>query len=545
MKLTKEQYTKWSAALTDGWKFDPQQWVIWGEKQVYTDSNEDERGNFYRATLKYYEERNGTGYLAQSTGRQLPTLVISRWNKTSTEGLYSSVQIIKETIGEPQAKKNYSVLAKLTASIDISAYFAKAAEADTGKEYNTIFDFADSSEETEDTQEAEEEPQETTNEPEEVADTEAETPAEETQETANEDAPKADTLEEEAAPDMFATFAAAYLSGKTIKSATKRAPKNEPKPAELEEEEPQEEAHEEPPRDGYEKTSDFFTGEEVSALSAGVPVAKKASYNSAVYFMAPYSESVKLIYYVDSYNERDRVNAGRDAKFWGVMIGGNLYQSASKAISAKMAEDVNRYLLEHVKSEEEAATYAENVDGYKLERINDAKERIIYGDAKQAFYERKPPELVLYYRDKDYSYDWDTLIKYLEEPQAAIKAEALRHLSENPHEVYTAYILYNRISTAYEEIKSDTNNDEHRLLKISDCIKDQKTARIELSNGHEIKVDANAVKRIKYSGGISTYDVTACDRQYLNKNEYGRYADIKAADIVTISHGGRVLYRAS
>ena len=92
MKMTLEQYNKWSAALADGWKFDAQQFIVWGEKEVYTDSDEDERGNFYRATLKYYEERTGAGYLAQSTGRQIPTLVINRWKKTSTDGIYSSVQ---------------------------------------------------------------------------------------------------------------------------------------------------------------------------------------------------------------------------------------------------------------------------------------------------------------------------------------------------------------------------------------------------------------------------------------------------------------------
>ena len=540
MKLTREQYNMWSAALADGWKFDAQNYILWGGKEVYTDSKEDERGIFYRATLKYYEERNGTGYLAQSTGRQLPTIVVDRWTKTRTDGVYSSVQILKETIGEPQTKKNYSVLAKLTAFIDISAYFAKAAEADTGKEYNTMLDFVDSNEEQEDAKEAEENPQETNNEPEEVADTAAEMPAEETQETATEDAPKADTLTEEAAPDMFATFAAAYLSGQTIKSAQK----DDTKPAEPEET-PQEEAHEEPPRDGYDKTSNFFTVEEVSRLSDGVPVAKKASYNSAVYFTVTYSDGVKLIYYVSSYDERDRVNAGRDAKFWGVMIGEVVYISNDKDISAKMAEDVNRYLLEHVKSESDAAHAAANAGEYERGRINEAKERDIYGEAQRAFYDHKPPELVLYYRDNSYSYGWDTIIEYLTEPQKAIEKEALRHLCEKPHEVYISYILYNRISATYGEIKSNTGSEEHKLLKISDCIKEQKTVKIELLNGKKVTVEAGAVRRIIYSGYISPYSVFARDRQFLEKNEYGHDKDIKAADIVSISHGGRVLYRAS
>lgn len=540
MKLAREQYNKWSAALADGWKFDAQQFIVWGDKEAYTDSAEDERGNFYRATLKYYEERNGTGYLAQSTGKQLPTLVINRWSKTSTEGLYSSVQIIKETAGEPQTKKNYSVLAKLTASIDISAYFAKAAEADTGKEYNIMSDFSDSNDEQDNSQEAEEKTQDTAEAPEAIAGTAEGTSTTEPQEINAEDAQTGDTLTEEAAPDMFATFAAAYISGKTIKSA----PNNDPKPAEPEEA-PKEESHEEPPRDGYEDTSDFFTEEEVNLLSSGVPVMRKAEYNSAAYITAPYSNSVKLIYSVSSYEERETLNAGRDAKFWGVMIGETVYISNDEAISAKMAEDVNRYLLEHVKSEADAAHAAANVGEYERGRINEAKESDIYGAARRAFYEHKPPELVLYYRDNSYSYSWDTLIEYLTEPQKAIEAEALRHLCDNPHEVYIAYILYNRISATYEAIRSDTENEEHKLLKISDCIKEQKTVKIELLNGKEVKVEAGAVHRIKYSGYISSYSVFACDRQFLGKTEYGHSKDIKAADIVSISHGGRVLYRAS
>lgn len=533
-KLTREQYNKWNAALADGWKFEAQHYIMWGDKEAYTDSAEDERGNFYRAKLTYYEERTGEGWTAKSTGRQLPALVIDRWNKTSTDGVYSSVQVLKETVGEPQNKKNYSVLAKLSASLDMATYFTKAAEADTGKAYNTIFDFMDDGAEAEPAQEAEESPETA----EAVTDTTEETSGAEAQEIATEDAPEIETIAEQAAPDMFATFAAAYLSGKTVKSA----PKEEPKPAEPEE--PKAEEPEEPPRDGYEKTSDFFTEEEVKTLSSGVPVMRKEKYNNAAYITAPYSDGAKLIYYVSSHEERDTVNPGKDAKFWGVLIGGTVYNANDKAISAKFTDDINRFLLGHVKSETDAARAAANVGEYERGRINAAKERDYTEEARRAFFDKKPPVLVLC-EDSGYPYGWDELIKYLQEPEKAIEAAALRYLCDNPEKVYIAYIIYNRVSASYEAIKSDENNEEHKLARISDCITSQKSVRVELSNGHEVKVEADAVKRLKYSNYISAFRVSAYDRKYLRKNEYGHDEDIKADDIVSITHGGRVLYKSA
>ena len=58
--LKVEQYKKWSSALPDGWKFDAQHYVMWGEKEIYTDSAENEKGVFYRLTLQYRAETENT-----------------------------------------------------------------------------------------------------------------------------------------------------------------------------------------------------------------------------------------------------------------------------------------------------------------------------------------------------------------------------------------------------------------------------------------------------------------------------------------------------
>lgn len=140
-KLTVDQLRKWNAVLPAGWKFDAQHFVMWGEKQIFTESAKNETGVFYCLTLDYTAESTGTGWSRKATGRQIPMVSIKRYTPSGVSGLYSVVHIIEEAAAAPESKRKYDVLVKLAGTIDTAAYFRRAAEKDTGKSYNDMSDF--------------------------------------------------------------------------------------------------------------------------------------------------------------------------------------------------------------------------------------------------------------------------------------------------------------------------------------------------------------------------------------------------------------------
>ena len=644
--LKVEQYKKWSSALPDGWKFDAQHYVMWGEKEIFTDSAENEKGVFYRLTLEYRAETENAGYFRKETGRQIPTVSVSRYTPTGSS-LFSVVHILTEAAAETESKRNYNTLVKLAAALDVNDYFKRAAEKDTGKAYNDFSDFAgivtDAAENSDSAeQEAAEETEtaeaaENTTEEENAAETQenvenmppykcaedmkaafiadgwsadtdvreataeeieksghyiksaaangskfyimagsgnmyddhgkivyynipandeqtedAQTVEKSAPEESTEDAPQenaAEDMTKEAAPDMFAQLAAAYFSGKAVKSKPRKAEQEPPKVEEPEPETVEEEAAPELYKIGWhENNNDSWklTEDERKSLFCGFPVVRKERYNNGTWFSVAYSERVRMVYNVHSYDERDNVNPGRDASFCGFMIDGNIYSSDIRAIDAKYTEDINRYLLEHVKSETDAAHIAANIDSeYERGRLEELKERDFYDDAKRLFFDHKKPQLVLYWKNNDReTHGYDAIIEYLLEPEKAVETAALRYMCDKPQNIYSAWIKYNRLSATFDRINSDSKNAEHKLRRISECITDQKTVRIQFENGNEVKCEADAVKRIPYCGYISNYNFTASDRKYLPKDESGRNRDVHAEDIVCISHGGRVLYSA-
>lgn len=551
-KLTRAQLDKWTAILPEGWGFDVHHFCNWGEKQIVTDSPKAENGVFYRATLEYYPECEGSGYMRRETGRQIPTLDISRYTPEGDgelSAMFRVVSVLRSTVGEVQKNRNYKALAKLAGELDISAYFAKAAEQDTGKAYNTMDDFA--------TPEADAAPEQAAAEPgtvepeQDTTDTEdatgvAETPLEESEAVAEESSPEPENdpqAAEEEPQSRFEALALAYFTGKHAKPARKPEPEPEPE----EEPTPEEPEPEEAPAPGWnENDNDKFTDEERNSLACGVPVVHHIDkYNqTTTFFSAPFSDRVRLLYIVHSIGQRYNIEPGQKADFWGFTVDGNIYSSNSiKAICEKFSADIERRLQELVQSESDAAKAAANIESdYTRERLEEMKDYLYTRDAKDLFFRDNRPELKLYDRPDNYSYD--CIINYIIDPEKATEESALAYLCSYPEKVYAGYIRFNRLSAAYNEILSDAQNEAHQLKRISRAISTQKTVRITLSNGETVKCDASAVKYMPFRDTISEWYVDAPDREKLLKDECGRPCDIHAADIVEIMHSGRVLYTA-
>ena len=572
-KLTLEQFKKWSSQLPEGWKFDAQYFVLWGEKRIYTDSTPNAKGVFYRLELEYKETY--TRRMDQALNKE-PHFSVDRYTPTGENNSFCSVvRIISGNAGEPENKKNYNKLVKIAASLDPETYFKKAAEADTGKQSVSLLDLITAEQEA--TAEAQEEPtpeeapEELTEKPEELTDPEPEepTPAELTaaeEETAEEPKP-AELTEEEPTPaevaetdpapveeepeeapknpaplPNYAELVKAYFTGAKPKKAEpepKAEPKEEPKPAEPEPEPG-------PYLYGYAETdneTEPLTAEDRKTLSEGRQVAKSEKHYPSVLFTSRYSDRVLFVYQ----NRAREVNGailptGGDASNIGFLLDGNFY-SNYKGISAKLHADIAEKLKELVPDEHSAALTASQAEGWERDKIETAKQST-YDEARarELFFRGQKPELYLYEGSPRYSLD--VMIEYLEDPSAVVEREAIRFMCDNAAHIYACWITFNKTMKAYKAITEDPTREEHTMLKISQCVKDEKTVRITLANGHEVKAEASSVKWFASCGWISPWNVAASDRKLLDRNEYGREKDIKLSDIKMITHGGRVLYSA-
>ena len=355
----------------------------------------------------------------------------------------------------------------------------------------------------------------------------------------------------------YADLARAYFTGKTVKSSKTKPEKKEepaqtttePEPAKAPEPVPEAETEPEPEKPyvyGYQENnngSGLFTEEERERLQSGYTVSKKDRYHSSVFFCCRYSDRASFLYRTNGHVIRDSVlpSAG-DAKYHGFMIGKNLY-TKQEPIIQKMREDLNRKIIELVPDEETAEKNAESIQGWEREKIESFR-KYEEGHRKEArydFFRGKRPKLFLH-DIREFSVD--CMIQYIQAPEEVIEREARAYCETKAAHILETWSKYNIMRKEYEAIIADRERDEHRLLRIMKSITDEKTVRIELANGNEVKVDASAVKNLPFCGWISAWNVNAADRKNLNKNEYGRGKDITLEDIKAIYHGGRVLYQA-
>ena len=565
-KLTREQLNKWNEGAGQGFKLDLQEYFNWHEKNLEYMGEARADGTFFGVSFRYHDETIGEGWTAKKTGKQLLYLTVDRYIPGSVEGVYQLDRLFSEIVGDPQNKKMFSYMQKMSHEIDLQGYLARAEEMrpiDTPNKEPEPISLLDMIEEAaQEPETAQETPQEDTQ-PEGMetieelsaqatenateSATEAETVQENTQpeETPQEAENATETATAGAMPDMFAELARAYFTGKSAKPTKKPAQAKEKPQAEdstREAEKPTEKPQEPPKTEpGYfDNDNAAFTEEELSALANGGQIVREDRYSTYVYFTAQYSDSVRLVYKANA-NDNGVIKPGYGASNDGVIINGAYYSNFSP-IAEKLENDINIRLKELLPDEKSAAHAAANVEEWERERISDAKATDYTQTALNYFYDGKEPEIILFW---DAVTDKTELISYLLSPIDTIERLALAHMCNRASEIYRRYIAYDNTLAILNRVKNDPENEAHELLKIRQCITDQKTVRIELSNGHEVKAEADRVKWITSGGYISRYYVAANDRQFLPQNEYDRPDDIHLKDIVAIYHGGRTLYKTA
>lgn len=131
-KLTREQYNKWNAQAQNGFMLDLQYFLIWGEKTLIKDI-EQENGAIIRFKLSYIDEfetrtnEHGCRW-NERTGRKIPVMKIDRLVPCKTEGMYQVINIAENRqMAEPEKTMKYSTLCKISGLIDTDVELQKIA----------------------------------------------------------------------------------------------------------------------------------------------------------------------------------------------------------------------------------------------------------------------------------------------------------------------------------------------------------------------------------------------------------------------------------
>ena len=122
-KLTREQYNKWNAQAKNGFKFDIEYYLTWGEKILIKEIPQEDN-SIIQFRLWYYPEYetkiNNYGCKWNTkTGRQIPMLKIEKLIPSTTGGVYI-VHTIKDNkqVGEPENTLKYATLCKISGLIN-------------------------------------------------------------------------------------------------------------------------------------------------------------------------------------------------------------------------------------------------------------------------------------------------------------------------------------------------------------------------------------------------------------------------------------------
>lgn len=294
--------------------------------------------------------------------------------------------------------------------------------------------------------------------------------------------------------------------------------------------------------------SKLLTAEEVQALDNGGQV-RKENHGKNLYFATQYTDKTKLVFNLNNRFGDTAITPGKDAGYVGFISEGVLYTN-SDAIKAALNIDIENAIRKALPDEESAKNNVDydNKDDYRTSDIETYINSDYRKQAQDLFFKGDEGVLTLYGYRYAVEYSEGVLIEYIENPESVINEYATAYMKDHASDIYIAYIRHNRTAAELKTIQATPDDESHLLKKISDSIDDQKTVRIDLTNGNTVKCDADGVRRIIYCGYISTWNVASTDESKLfdePESNYPRKRDIFAGDIVSIRHGQRTLYEAS
>jgi hypothetical protein len=220
----------------------------------------------------------------------------------------------------------------------------------------------------------------------------------------------------------------------------------------------------------------------------------------------------------------------------GVIINNQFFSDFSK-VKEKMIVDIDQELKILVPTLEDAFSNM-------LKIVGDIEKKPVYSaermkhEVEECYYNNKQPTLTLF---SDYNFSTNEVIDYLIDPDEKVKEFSEKMKVERCESIFGRYEVFETITKELKLFEVE-NPEKVKIKKLVESLADTKTVKVTLTNGNTVKVETNGLERLKFSNWCSTYSVFAKDRKLLNQTKYGHPKDITIEDIVTVTHGKKVLY---
>lgn len=140
-----------------------------------------------------------------------------------------------------------------------------------------------------------------------------------------------------------------------------------------------------------------------------------------------------------------------------------------------------------------------------------------------------------------------TFIAYLQDPEAAVQAEAEQYIRDNQEQFLMQFMKNDALLTEYHALMQDTDNPIHKMKAITDAVKNSgaKTVTVTVrKDGQELTFKTPASSLTGHRNCYSTYDIPASDRREFERL-FGRYSDYTPEEITRITYGRQTIYEAS
>lgn len=377
------------------------------------------------------------------------------------------------------------------------------------------------------------------------------TQAQEQTEQPTEEATEKITAEPES--DMFAELAKAFITGKQAPKQPQRATKTAKTEETPTAEETQPKSDYNPPEPQPEKSGTGYTGEpsevftkaHLADLLNGKSVILGEDYERRAYIAPTLYNSAGLVYTYRLGRQSAEILPGMSPEYCGFIANGNYYSAAKNAdIAAELAEDVNAYIKNRIQTEKQAEQHAAEVcEPYELEKVRNAHQYAQTDSAHRHFYEDTAPTLNLYTRSRETKAS--DIVSYLTHPGETVERIASEYIQYNAEDIATAYIIYNKTVQALNEITSDPTHAAHAIKRMTKAMNENyKTVKVTITNGETVTAETRGINALRHYGYMSNYYVASADREKLPKDGH-RAKDIQPDEIKQITHGGRILYKAS
>ena len=220
----------------------------------------------------------------------------------------------------------------------------------------------------------------------------------------------------------------------------------------------------------------------------------------------------------------------------GVIINNQFFSDFSK-VKEKMIVDIDQELKRLVPTLKAASSNM-------LKIVGDIEKKPVYyaeqikNEVEKCYYNNTQPTLTLF---SDYNFSTNEVIDYLIDPDEKVKEFSEKMKVERCELIFDRYEVFETITKDLKLFEVE-NPEKVKIKKLVESLADTKTVKVTLTNGNTVKVETDGLKYLKFSNWCSTYYVSAKDRKLLNQTAYGRPEDITIKDIVTVTHGKKVLY---